>query len=238
MIKTIHALLVVLYFAAELNAGLMNGSFTSSGVNPDPFADWTTDTSIFDRPTDGGGFALLESIEQVDPNLPVPSIHVAQSFSLDSGSSRLSFELHISATISASALNGSVHDSFQATLFDNSAIPVELFPSDSPLFTAFYSIDNDGSTEIFDANFVTSLDIGGGFKRITLDVSSLSPQSLVLDFLLNGNRDGLDTRVLLDAVSISDVGIVPEPGSILVWTVIAGITCCVRRRGFDTPLHR
>ena len=134
--------------------------------------------------------------------------------------------------ISARALDASVPDSFQATLFDNSAIPVELFPSNAPLFTAFYSIDNDGITELFDTNFVTSLDIGGGFRRITLDVSSLGPQTLVLDFLLNGNGDGLDTHVLLDNVAISNVGVVPEPASILVWTVLSGIAFRGQHKGF------
>lgn len=191
-------MLLFLFLATELNAGVINGGYSSAGISPDPFSDWTTDTSLFDRPTDGGGFAQFDSIESSDLNLSIPSIHLAQPFSLDSGSLRLSFELNISAVISARALDVSVPDSFQATLFDNSAIPVELFPSNAPLFTAFYSIDNDGITELFDTNFVTSLDIGGGFRRITLDVSSLSPQTLVLDFLLNGNGDGLDTHVLLD----------------------------------------
>jgi len=232
MIKISYAMLVFLLLAADLNAGVMNGGFTSPGVSPDPFSDWTTDTSLFDRPADGGGFAQFDSIEDSDPNLSIPSIQLAQSFSLDSGSLRLSFELNISAVTSTGTLVGPVRDSFQATLFDSSAIPVELFPSNPPLFTAFYSIDNDGLIELFDSNFVTSLDIGGGFRRITLDVSSLSPQTLVLDFLLNGNGDGFNTRVLLDNVAISNVGAVPEPAGILVWTVILGIAFCVRRGGF------
>lgn len=225
-------LLLLLFATADLNAGILNGSFSNPGVSPDPFSYWATNTSLFDRPTDGGGFAQFDTIEPSDPNLLIPSIHLAQSFSLDSGSRKLSFELNISAVTSATNLVGPVRDSFQATLFDNSVVPVELFPSNPPLFTAFYSIDNDGFTELFDSNFVTSLDIGGGFKRITLDVSSLSPQTLVLDFLLNGNGDGLDTRVLLDNVVISNIGAVPEPTSILVWSAISGIAFCVRRRGF------
>lgn len=229
MIKTIYVMLLFLFLAADLNAGVMNGGFASAGISPNPFADWTTDTSLFDRPT-GGGFAQFDSIESSDLNLSIPNIHLAQSFSLGSGSLRLSFELNISAVISARALDVSVPDSFQATLFDNSANPVELFPSNAPLFTAFYSIDNDGITELYDTNFVTSLDIGGGFRRITLDVSSLSPQTLVLDFLLNGNGDGLDSRVQLDNVAISNVGVVPEPASIVVWTVISGIAFRSRRR--------
>ena len=232
MIKASYAMLVFLFLAADLTAGVMNGNFTSAGVSPNPFSDWTTDTSLFDRPTDGGGFAQFDSIEPSDPNLLISSIHLAQSFSLDSGSQRLSFELNISSVTSASMFVGPVRDSFQAIIFDNSAIPVELFPSNPPLFTAFYSIDNDGSTELFDSNFVTSLDIGGGVRRITLDVSSLSPQTLVLDFLLSGNGDGLDTRVQLDNVAISNVAVVPEPANILVWTVTSGIAFCVRKRGF------
>jgi hypothetical protein len=234
MIKPVCALFLSLFLVADLNAGILNGNFSNAGFIPDPFSDWSTDSSFFDRPTDGVGFAQFDSIEPGDPSLPISSIQLAQSFSLDSGSQSLSFELKITAIASASAFVGPVRDSFQVTLFDNSITPVELFPAFPPLFTAFYSIDNDEVTEQFDPNFVTILDIGGGFKRITVNVSSLSPQMLTLDFLLNGNADGHDTRVLLDNVAIhTNTGVVPEPISILVWTVMSGLAFCVKRKRFE-----
>lgn len=221
IVKTSGAFFLLLLLATDLNAGIVNGDFSGAGASPDTFSGWITDVSNFVRPTDGGGFAKFDSS---DLSSPIPSIHLAQSFALDSGSSKLSFEFNISST--GTYLNSSARDSFQITLFDSSTIPVELFPSNPPLFTAFYSIDNDGLTESFDANFVTSQDIGGGFKRITLDVSSLTPQTLFLDFLLNGNSDGLDTSVQLDNVAISSV---PEPASIVLCSAVVGIGLCIRQ---------
>lgn len=230
MMKTSYAVLVILLLTCHLDAGVMNGSFTSPGVHPDPFSDWSTDDLFFDRPTDGGGLAQFHSIEPSNPNLPISSIHLAQSFLLDSGSARLSFEFQISTDVSGRAMDSTVRDSFQATLYDSSAIPLEQFPSNPPLFTAFYSIDNDGSSELFDSNFVTSLNIGGGFKRITLDISSLAPQTLVLDFLLSGNGDGFNTRVQLDNVAVSQASAVPEPASGLFWTFALVIGLSNRKR--------
>jgi hypothetical protein len=103
-------------------------------------------------------------------------------------------------------------------------LSTELFPSNTPLFTSFYSVDNDGATEFFDPLFVTSSDIGGGFKRITLDLSSLTAQNLSIDFLLNGSDDGFFTQVSLDNVMA-----VPEPISILVWAAWGGILYVGRR---------
>jgi hypothetical protein len=235
MFKITYTLIFTLFMAMELNAGVINGDFSSTGVTLDPFTDWTTDLSLFERPTDGGGLAQFDSIEFADPSLPIQSIQLAQSFALGSGSKYLSFEFNISAVTSSGSLIGPVRDNFQATLFDSSAIPVELFPFSPPLFTAFYSIDNDGLTELFDANFVTSFDLGGGLRRITLDISTLNPQTVVLDFLLNGNGDGFDTRVQLDNVSVSNFGTIPEPSSLLIWAVITG--CCLVFRCWRSVHH-
>ena len=217
-------LLLLLLLASQASAGILNGDFSVAGTSQDPFAYWTT-LSNFDRPSDGGEFAQFDSTEQTDPML-IRSIHLAQSFSLDSGSLKLSFELKFSSI--GTFLDGSVRDSFQVTLLHGNSPLFPSNPSDPDNFPAFYSLDNNG--ESLDANFVTSWGIGNGFKRITLDVSSRSPQTLVLDFLLNGNGDGLDTSVQLDNVAISNVGVVPEPASFLIWAASLGIACVWQRR--------
>ena len=46
MITKSYAILVFLFLAADLSAGVMNGSFSNTGVSPDPFSDWTTDERL------------------------------------------------------------------------------------------------------------------------------------------------------------------------------------------------
>ena len=221
-------LLLSLLFAAQASAGILNGDFSVAGTSPEPFADWTTEVDSttgllnYDRPTDGGGFTLFKDIGTVG------SSQFSQSFSLPSGSFRLSFEFRLS-TSGVLRIPASVPDSFQATLLDSSGL-TGLLPS-GPGFSAFYSIDNDGvSPESFDPLFVTSLPLGGGIRRITLDLSSLAPQSLSIDFLLNGSLDGFSTQVELDNVVLAQNSTVPEPASFLIWSASLGIAGVWHRR--------
>lgn len=218
-------LLLSLLFAAQASAGILNGDFSVAGTSPEPFADWTTEvdsaTGIlnFDRPTDGGGSALFKDIGTVG------SSQISQSFSLPSGSLRLSFEFRIRTNPPPPP--GSVPDSFQATLFDSGGL-TGLLPSDSG-FSAFYTIDSEG-TEFFDSHYVTSLPLGGDIRRITLDLSSLAPQSLFIDFLLNGAANGISTQVELDNVVLAQNSTVPEPASFLIWSASLGIAGVWHRR--------
>ncbi len=211
------ALTVTLWCTCVQSAVIQNGDFSVAGLI-DPFAEWTTDDLFFDRPTDGGGFALFADRGATG------SSQLAQAFGFSNTGLSLSFEYKISRIFGGST--GGPSDSFQATLFDS--LSTELFPSNAPLFTSFYSVDNDGATEFFDPLFVTSTDIGGGFKRITLDLSSLTAQYLSIDFLLNGSDDGFFTQVSLDNVVLNQMA-VPEPISMLVWAAWGG-TFYVGRR--------
>jgi hypothetical protein len=223
---TSMALVVTLWCTWVQSAVIQNGDFSVAGIPANPFAVWTTDDSLFDRPADGGGFALFGDTSAVG------SSQLAQSFGLPNLAQSLSFEINICRIIGGST--GGPSDSFQATLFDS--MSTELFPSNAPLFTSFYSVDNDGAIEFFDPLFVTSTDLGGGFKRITLNLSSLAPQNLVIDFLLNGSDDGFSTRVGLDNVVVNQAS-VPEPGAILLWLILGG-TVYVRRRSRKSPTDR
>jgi len=223
LIVTSFAIVIFLTSGNSQAGMILNGNFSTAGVSPEPYADWTTDNSSFDRPTDGGGYASFADAGFYG------SSQLAQTFTLLPSALNLSFEFRLSTVTDSST--GMIPDSFQATLFDG--LLNTFFPSDPmnpSLFPAFYSIDNDGMTESYDSNFVTSLDLGGGYRRVTLDVSSLSPQSLTLDFLLNGLPDGLSTTVDLDNVTyeLSDATAVPEPASIILWGSFAGLMCCRR----------
>jgi len=213
--------------AAGAEGGFLNGNFSNPGISPEPFADWSTETAFFDRPSDGGGYALF------DESGTVGSSQLAQSFALASGAFSISFELNISALGTASG--SSVPDSFQATLFSNSGALFPSNPANPLLFPAFYSIDSDGTTESFDSTYVSTLDLGGGFKRVTLS-GSLTGQSLTIDFLLNGLPDGITTQVQLDNVELNQFSVVPEPASSVIWLSMIGLVYASRRRKFSRSI--
>ncbi len=121
--------------------------------------------------------------------------------------------------------------SFQATLFDTAFNPV-LFAGDPLLFPAFFSVDNDG-TEFFNSATVSIEDVGGGTRRVTLDVSELAPQVLMLEFLALGSDDGLQITIRVDNVELptsSRPGIVPEPASLLIVQLFALVGALTTRR--------
>ena len=224
-------LLLLLLLVSQAGAGILNGDFSVAGTSPDPFADWTTEVDLttgnlnFDRPTDGGGYALFKDIGTVG------SSQISQRFSLLSGAFSLSFEFKISKTSGGASggSGGAVPDSFQATLFDSSGGLTGLLPSGTG-FSAFYSIDNDGTPPFFDSHYVTSDDLGGGIRKITINLASLVPQDLFIDFLLNGTPDGFSTQVELDNVVLAQNATVPEPASFLIWSASLGIAGVWHRR--------
>jgi hypothetical protein len=175
---------------------LSNGDFSLPGVSPDPFAAWTTFFGAY--PTDGGGFALFS--ESTD----FAQTELEQTFFLPAGSTQLSFEFLLSTEGQGAA--NVPPDSFQATLYDPSFDP---FPTPAdPLFPAFFSVDATGQ-QFYDSSFVTVAALGNGWTRVTLDITSLPSQDVLLEFLLNGGDDGRTTTASLDNVAVTSA--VPEP---------------------------
>jgi hypothetical protein len=198
-------LILVGIAGATSGAPLANGDFSIPGVPPDPFAVWTTAFGAF--PTNGGGFALFSE----SPTFAQTELE--QTFSLLPGSGPLAFEFLLSTTPNGTP--GIPPDSFQATLYDSSLNP---FPNPAdPLLPAFYSIDATGQ-EFFDAAFVSVTTLANGGKRVTLDVSALPPQDVLLEFILNGGDDGRTTTASLDNVSVNAV---PEPRHVLPFLATA-----------------
>ncbi len=202
----ILTILLLVVVCASAQAGtVLNGTFGTAGIPPDPFANWDTDTANFDRPSDGGAVALFSE------SGPVGSSQLAQTFVLPSGAQSLSFEYRLTS-VAGGPTGSPVSDSFQATLFDSAF--TELFPSNPPLFTAFFSVDNS-NMQFTTPVFVSTQSIANGFERVTLDLSTLALESLTIDFLLNGAADGVSTQIELDNVSLATV---PEPTSTLCLT--------------------
>ncbi len=231
-LSTMAATLVLVCVCSTVQGGAMisNGDFGTSGAPPTVFADWETDTSFsFVSPTDMGGIALF--VESLD------GVQLSQLFDLPANALRLSFEYQL---MTSGVYDGtSVRDSFQATLFNNTfdvLFPSD--PSDPVSFPAFFSVDNDGA-EFFDSNtpsvpFVSVVSIGGDWRKVTLDLSSLpATTGLTIDFLLSGNPDGIETSVKLDNVVLTVASInpapVPEPSSAVCYLTLLAIGMNLRR---------
>ena len=113
-------------------------------------------------------------------------------------------------------------DAFQATLFDAAGtMGFFSFLGDPVIFPAFYQLESDG-TPSFDPAFVTSTDLGGGVRRVTLDVSSLPPQDLIIDFFALGDDDGLTTTFTVDnVVKNQAANVIPAPASAGIWRLVS-----------------
>lgn len=191
---------------------ILNGDFSTPGTPPEPFADWTTfdPSSTFDRPADGGGFAVFTEAGAIG------SSQLEQQFLLPPDAQTISFEFLLQSVTEGTPVGSPpVPDSFQATLYDLSFNPL-LSAGDPFFFPAFYSIDNIGTDpEFFDGTFVSVSDLSGGWRKVTLDVSTLASQELLLEFILNGGPDGRTTTVQLDNVAgVTPSAVVPEPSSL------------------------
>lgn len=206
-------LLVVISWVASASAGgIVNGEFTDEGTPPNPFEGWTTFGS-YDPPTNGGGFARFVETGW-GPQLE-------QEFELPAFASTLSFEFWFETIVRCS--NGNLlSDSFQVTLWDSAGDPLL---SRDPFFPGFYSIDTNPVSEFYDPLLV-SVDEAGGRRLVTLDVSSLSPQTVILDFTLNSGINKIKTIVNLDNVKLTTNAppeVVPEPCSLAIWGLMAGV---------------
>ncbi len=219
------ALALIGFQAPATSAGVItNGDFSSAGIAPDPFAGWSTDTDVsgFIAPVDGGGVASFTITAFSDA-----PVHLFQKFSLPIDATTLSFELLLSS-VDGGTSDGFFPDSFQASLFRASDFQAQ-FPIDVDFLPAFYAIDADGSD--FLSSGVSTEDLTAGWKRVTLDVISLAADDYFIDFLLLGDDDSRTTTVLLDNVMVARSGnVVPEPASVVVWTMLAAALLPLSRR--------
>jgi hypothetical protein len=205
------------------HAAIINGDFASEGTAPDPFAAWETFSPLGDPPEDGGGFARFTARDFLEDQ------QLEQWFTLPTLADTLSFEYRIAASLGGTSTNGAPPDSFQATLYDSGFSP--LFPSDAFL-VSFFSVDV-GGTPFFDPAFVSLEEIGSGWNRVSLDVSTLASQNLLIEFLALGSNDGLLTSIDLDNVMVTAV---PEPASITILSMLAA--ACVSRLAVGSWLGR
>ncbi len=193
--------------------GIKNGDFEIPGVAAEPFANWTT-FPVFAQPTDDGGAARLTTVDLLD------DVQLEQTFVLPPDIILLSFELEFLTESGGTTNPLAANDSFQATLYDTNFDPIN--PIDL-LLPAYYSIDSSGFED--GAPGVSVEILGTDLRRISIDLSSLPPQEVTLEFLLLGDNDGNATIARIDNV----VTIVPEPNSLAVFGVL-GIGLSTQRR--------
>ncbi len=216
------ALLLLVAQSSSSSAGtIVNGDFETSGVSPDPFAGWTTPDPLDLPPIDAGGVAEFDIVGYFDP-----LIELQQTFTLPAGASTLSFEFNLSSITGGVSDPFALPDSFQATLLDST--PASLFPIFGGVLDAFYLFDASGFED--KSSGVTTEALAGGWTRVSLDISSLGPQDLTIEFLALGDDDELLTTVLLDNVFIAQGATVPEPSSIALWSILGAAAFPVLRR--------
>jgi hypothetical protein len=208
-----------LSFAGPITT-LTNGDFSTPGTPPDPFAAWTTTFGA--APTNGGGFALFSE------STSFSQTELEQTFHIAPGTGQLSFEFLLSTSLSG--VPGVPPDSFQATLYDAALNP---FPTPvNPALPAYFSIDATGQ-QFLNSSFVSITTLITGWKRVTLNVSSLPPQDATLEFILNGSNDRRTTTVSLDNVTVTTSAAVPEPNHVppLLVTALGWLAIRGSRRG-------
>lgn len=234
---TLASFLAVLALVGSLpdaaNAGVINGQFEEG--TGDNFVGWSTLPPLpglppefnFNSPTEGtdsGRFVVFE-----DEDL---GSQLEQLVTIPSNPDFLSFDFWL-VTNEPSA-SGTNPDAFQATLFDDTFSGV--LPSGDPIDQpAFFSIDDRLDTLSNPA--VTTTTSGPGLRsdwtRVRLDISSLAPRSLLLEFvLLNGTDTSTDSSAFLDNVVIaSKSNVIPEPTSWAVFFFLTALLCGTRRIG-------
>jgi len=162
---------------------------------------WTVESG---NVSDGGGFALFqEHSTQILSTLK-------QEFTLpDWTTLLLSFDVKMSAVAGGAYDPYAWPDAFTASLLD----PV----TKEPL------IANPGRTDYFYIDNTNSI-ITIGTLTITVDLAGLAGRDAALYFDLIGSDDGR-----LTTVRLSNVEIIPEPCSLLLWLVGAGTLGFLRR---------
>jgi hypothetical protein len=210
------AIVVALLSTSTTNAStIVNGDFSQAGVSPDPFAGWTT--FFGDLPTDDSGVALFNE------GGPFSTIQLEQTFNLPANALSLSFDYLFEPA--GDAVSGE-NDSFQAILWDEFFQPISDASGNPFLFPAFYSIDRAGQTPASNTAVLQTQALTNGWTQVTLDVSSVAPQFVTLDFQLNGRSDGYDTAVRVDNVilNVENTNPVPEPSSFAIFGSLFAMT--------------
>lgn len=215
----IRSLTLLAIFSVGLNTargGVINGDFSTDLT--DPSAGWETAFGLESPVTETEQAKFV--IDSFFDNL----VQLEQEFLLPVGATSLSFEYQFRTEVGGVFdlfFGAPPYDIFQASLLD----PVTLDPliaidsSDD----RFFGIDADG-------NPFAALEVGtpeilsNGFTRISLDVSSLSSQQVLLDFIFLGEDDEFISTVLLDNVVVTTASaVVPEPGTFAIWALL-GVT--------------
>lgn len=178
---------------AFAGATLENGDF-SDGLN-----GWTVDGNV----TDGGGYALFEVEGNSD------RLSLSQEFTLPTLALELSFDVEMSGDFTT---DGSIlSDTFAASLLK----PDKSEPLISnPGSTEFYRWENIGGT----GRLLTIATVSG--NTVSLDVSGLAGQNVLLLFDLRGSDDGKLTSVSVDNVSVS---VIPAPGALMLGLIGTGL---------------
>ncbi len=194
--------LIVAFAGLTAFAGptVQNGDFSTPGLS-----GWTVE---YGTVTDGGGYALFEE----DPfDL---SSTLSQGFTIPTLALELSFDVVMSAVPGGAFDPFAWADTFTASLYDS---------GDNPLFAnplgidEFFYLDNTGFVD-------TTGTITG--NTVSLDVSSLVGQDVLLVFDLWGGDDGWLTSVSLDNVNVS---VIPAPGALLLAGIGTALVGFLRR---------
>lgn len=203
--------------------GIENGHFSDLETPPnntqDPFNVWVVDPTFGDPPTEDNGEAKFEVGNGSSQR------QLQQTFTAPANSETLTFQYRMETTGTLNA-NGD-RDSFQATFLNPDTFE-PLLAIDAPFFPSFFSVDNNGTQFLGSA---TSSVVGSEFTSVTADISTLSGQSVVLEFLVAENplmHDDLTTTVWVDNVVVTAV---PEPSApVMTLTLFFGVFWTARRR--------
>lgn len=188
-------------------ADLVNGDFSTV---TDPPTGW----DLLGDATIGGGMATL--------GLNSPDMtSLEQVFTIPAGSASLSFEYSPSVTGGGD---------FSVWLFDLGTMDalVETADVDNDGFGDWFFAHQIGSGSVLNSPYVTETDIGGGWARVTMGLTSLNslPIEAWIAFDLLGDVGG-DGTVLVDNVSITPV---PVPPAVVLFVLGMGTAGTMLRR--------
>jgi MYXO-CTERM domain-containing protein len=187
-------------FSAIVVALLSVTSFAGTTLQNGNFSAGLTGWNVeFGTVTDGGGYALFEE-DQFEL-----SSTLSQVFTIPDLARELSFDLEMTSVPE----NGheSWPDAFLASLYDSNGKPLFANPLG---VDEFYYLDNTGILD-------TTGTVTG--NSVSLDVSSLAGQDVLLSFDLFGGNDGMFTTVGVDNVNVS---VIPAPGALLLGLIGMG----------------